>query len=415
VSRVARILRTRCNTALLSVLVLAAVPCGYGQQPAGRPPATLPPADYGAMQQATNDLQAGHSDAAIAGFEHVTHDAPHFAEGFLDLALAYEQKNDEPRAAAALERSIALKPTLRGAHLFLAISQYKLNQLEPAAATIVKETALDPADAQAWMWQGIIDLSLGRLATAVEALDHASTLDPKNVDILYHRGRAALALSRASYEMMFKLDPNSWHVHQVLAQADVEQDRDTDAVEQYRLAIASAPVQGGLYEAMGSSLWRTGKFEEAEQAFETALKIDPTDSLTMYKLGCLRIDRGDAAGGKPLLDKVIVQDPSLKLSSYYLGRAEAELGDDTKAVADFKKVIADDIDFDTTKQAWFQLSRSYRKLHDADASAAAQAEYRRLDQQSKDAMQEKLNQHRLRGDRDTGIPAPASPSAAETP
>ena len=264
------------------------------------------------------------------------------------------------------------------------------------------------------MWQGIIDLARADLPAAIDALDRASMLDPKNLDILYHRGRAALALSRQSYEEIFKLDPNSWHIHQVLAQADVESDHDADAVEQYKLAIATAPVKAGLYEALGSSLWRTGKYQEAEQAYETALKLDPDDTITMYKLGCLRVDRGNAQAGKPLLEKAIAADSSLKLSAYYLGRAEAELGNDQKAVADFKMVVSDNIDPETTKQAYFQLSRSYRRLHDNAAATAAQAEYRRLDELSKQAMQDKLRRHTNRADRDTSIPAPA-PEAAPLP
>lgn len=360
--------------------------------------------------QATKALQMNQVDQAIAGFEHLTHVAPHFAEAYLNLGLALEQASKNEDAVAALQKSLALKPSLRGAHLFLAISEYKLGRLDPAASSIRKETVLNPADSQAWMWQGIIDLALGRLTSAVEDLNHASNLDPKNVDILYHRGRAALALSRQSYEAMFKIDPQSWHVHQVLAQADVESDRDADAVEQYKFAIAGSPPQSGLYEALGSSLWRTGKFQEAEAAYETALKIDPNDTVTLYKLGCLRVDRGDAAGGKPLLDRVQISDPSLEMIGYYLGRAEMALGDEPAAIEHFKKVIQDDLDQDTTKQAYFQLSRAYRRVQNITASKQAEAQYLALEKKNRDLLQDKLNQRRLRADRDTSIPTPTIPT-----
>lgn len=397
-----------CTMLLLATQACAQVRTAHSSSPA------LPESDQMLMMKATQALRASHLDEAIADFERVTKDVPRFAEGHLNLGLTLAQAGRNREASVALSQALALKAGLRGAHLFLAISQYRLGELDSAAASIRKETALDPADAQAWMWQGIVDLGLNHLTSAVAALDKAASLDPKNIDILYHRGRAALALSRASYEEMFKIEPNSWHVHQVLAQADVESDNDVDAIEQYKLAIATAPVQGGLYEALGSSLWRTGKFQEAEQAFETALRLDPEDTLTMYKLGCLRVDRGDAARGKPLLDKVIVADPSLKLASYYLGRAESELGENSAAVTSFKKVIAENVDPDTTKQAWFQLSRVYRKLHDDQASAAAQTEYRRLDQQNRDAMQANLSLRKLRADRDVSIPAPTSSPEADS-
>jgi tetratricopeptide (TPR) repeat protein len=395
--------------------LLGAILATHGQRLTGQAgsQSALSQTDLETMQAATEAMRGNRVEEAIAGFQKVTQDAPRFAPGYLNLGLAYAGVSRNQEAVVALQKAIALKPSLRGAQLFLAISLYKLNQLQPAAAAIRKETALDPRDAQAWMWQGVIDLALNRLTAAVEELDHAATLDPKNVDILYHRGHAALALSRQSYEDMFHLDPHSWHVHQVLAQADVESDRDADAATQYQLAIDSAPPQSGLYEGLGSALWRTGKFEEAEKAFEQALAIDPGDTLAMYKLGCLRVDRGDAAGGKPLLDRVAVADPTLELVAYYQGRAEAELGQDAAAVEHFKQVVAKNIDSETTKQAYFQLSRSYRHLHDDAAAAAAQAEYRKIDQQDKESLQERMQQRQQRADRDTRIPAPTQSQSSE--
>lgn len=394
--------------ALLATILIA----GSLNAQVARPSTAPSPAAIAKLQQGTEALRAGQSAKAITLFEEVTRESPRFAEGYLNLGLALSQASRNEETVTALEKGLALKPSMRGAHLFLAIADYKLGRFDAASTAIAKETKGFPTDAQAWMWQGIVDLALGHLAVAVGDLDHASSLDPKSVDILYHRGRAALALSRQSYEAMFKLDPQSWHIHQVLAEADVESGNDADAVEQFKLAIAAAPQQGGgLYEALGSSYWRAGKYDEAQQAYETALKFDPEDTITLYKLGCLRIDRSDAAGGKPLLDRVLAADPSLVMTTYYLGRAEFQLGNDQAAIADFTKTIQNNLDDDTTKQAYFQLSRAYRRMRNIPASNEAQAQYRLLDQKSKDALQEKLSQRRRRADRDISIPA----SAQDTP
>ena len=367
------------------------------------------------FRKGTEALRAGHPDEAVEDFEQVTRESPRFAEAYLNLGLVLSQMARNEEAVQALEKGVQIKPSMRGAHLFLAISEYRVGKFAAAAEAIRKETSASPSDAQAWMWQGIVDLSLGRLAVAVEDLDHALTLDSKNVDILYHRGHAALALSRQSYETMFKLDPHSWHVSQVLAEADVESGNDADAIEQYKAAIAAAPPQSGLYEALGSALWRTGKYPEAQQAYEQAVKVDPGDTVAVYKLGCLRIDRGDAAGGKPLLERVEVADPTLTMTSYYLGRAEIQLGNNDAAIADLKRTIEEHLDEETTKQAYFQLARVYRRTHEMAASEQAQAEYRLLDQRSKDVLQEKLKQKELRGDRDTSIPAPSQDAAPTEP
>ncbi len=394
----------RWFVAVLLALVWTKQPLS-SQQP--KQATDLSPAALEAFQRGTEALHAGNMLEVVEDFGEVTRQAPRFAEGYLNLGLGLVQLSRNEDASKALEKAIALKPVIHGAHLFLAIADYNLGHFDSAATAVRKETTATPANPQAWMWQGIIDLARAQLTAAVEDLVRASTLDPKNVDILYHRGRAALALSRQSYEAMFQLDPKSWHVPQVVAQADVESGNDKDAIEQFKLAIAAAPPQGGLYEALGSSYWRDGRYEEAQQAYEIALKLDPNDTLTLYKLGCLRIDRSDAAGGKPLLERVLIADPSLTMTRYYLGRAESQLGNDQAAIADFTKTIEEHLDDETTKQAYFQLSRAYRRVHNLPASDEAQAQYRILDAKSKTALQDRMSQRRARADRDTSIPIPS--------
>ena len=397
-------MKTSVLAFLPALLSLGALACSGQSSPSQL---RLSPAAIEHLQGGAAALHANHPEEAVLDFRQLTQEAPRFAEGYLNLGLALGQIAHDEDAVQALEKGIALKPAMRGAHLFLAISEYRLGRLGPAGEAIRKETGAYKTDAQAWMWQGIIDLAQARLTVAVEDLDRAADLDSKNVDILYHRGRAALALSRQSYETMFQIDPKSWHVAQVLAEADVESGNDADAITQWQRAIAAAPPEGGLYEALGSSYWRAGKYTEAQQAYETALKMDPNDTLTMYKLGCLLIDRSDAADGKPLLDRVLLADPSLTMTTYYLGRAELQLGHDQAAIEDFRQTIDRNLDDETTKQAYFQLSRAYRRQHNVTASAEAQAQYRLLDEKSKDALQAKLKQRSQRADRDTSIPAPA--------
>ena len=193
------------------------------------------------MQQGAASMRNNQPAVAAADFQQAIKRSPRFAEAYLNLGLALTAQSKNEEAEEALRKGIALKPSMRGAHLFLAIADYKLNRLNAAAEAVRKETTVSPKDAQAWMWKGIIDLAEAHVGDAVNALQIAAQLDSANVDIMYHRGRAALALSRESYQAMFKLDPASWRVHQVLAQADVESDRDAEAVDEFKLAISAAP------------------------------------------------------------------------------------------------------------------------------------------------------------------------------
>ena len=154
----------------------------------------------------------------------------------------------QSRAIASFQKAVALKPRLHGANLFLGIAYFRLNRLDKALAAIQKECASYSKDAPAWMWLGVVRLAHGKPEEAAEALDKAAKLAPDDMDILYHRGRAHLQVSKNSYGRMFKVDSHSWRVHQVLAQANAEADRHTDAVAEYLAAIKLAPSQPGLHE-----------------------------------------------------------------------------------------------------------------------------------------------------------------------
>ena len=92
------------------------------------------------------------------------------------------------------------------------------------------------------MWLGVVQLADEQADQAAESLDRAAKLNPDNVDILYNRGRAHLLVSKNSYEKMYKADPDTWRVHQVLAQAYAESDRHEEAIANTRLPFGKRRI-----------------------------------------------------------------------------------------------------------------------------------------------------------------------------
>lgn len=344
---------------------------------------------------ATEAMRAGHLDEAGDKFAAIAKDSPSFAEAHLDLGLVREEQGRNEEAIASLQKALSLKPRLRGANLFLAIAQYRLNNFDKAIAALQKETSYYPSDANAWMWLGVVQLAAENPEEAVAALDKAAKLAPDNVDILYHRGRAHLLVSKNSYEKMFQIDPHSWRVHQVLAQADAEADRPEDAIAEYQAAIQLAPNQPGLHEQLGTEFIKAGKLEPAEAAFQKELEIDPHNVLARYKLGTLEADRGEGAKGKELIEGAVRQNPGLKDSAYYLGRAEMELGNNAAAADAFNRAIsAADTDPEIIQQAWYQLGVVYRRLHRIEDAQKAFATFQRLKDEEAQKQQERLKKKR---------------------
>jgi tetratricopeptide (TPR) repeat protein len=245
------------------------------------------------------------------------------------------------------------------------------------------------------MWLGVTELAAEKPEDAVVALDKAARLAPDDVDILYHRGHAHMLVSQASYEHMLRVNPSSWRVHQVLAQAAAQSDRDMDAIAEYQVAIKGAPGQPGLHEELATEYWKSGKLDEAEAEYTQELAIDPHSLLATYKLGSLRVERGKPQEGKPLIEAALKQNQNLPNAYYYLGRAEMLLGDDPAAIDDFKRAVtAPNTEPDIAQQTYYQLSQIYRRQHKLAESQEALNNFLRLKQQATEHQQQLFERKR---------------------
>ena len=367
-------------------------------------------------------MRAGDLDTAAADFAAIVKQQPAFAEAHFNLGLVTEEQGNQDAAIASFQKALAIKPHLHGANLFLGIAEFRLNHLEKAHIAVAKETAAYPKDASAWMWLGVVSLAQDRPEAAAEALDKADKLKPDDQDILYHRGRAHLLVSKNSYEAMFKLDSKSWLVHRVLAQADAEAERHTDAITEYEAAVKLAPNQPGLHEELGSEYRAVNKIPEAEAAFQKELEIDPHNVLARYKLGAIEVEKGDGAKGKEFIEEAQREKPGLAHLDYNLGRAEMLLGNEEAATVDFERSVKTDADPEVVEQAWYQLGTAYRRLRRIEEARNAMATYQRLKDESAKRSQQSLERyqadHPSRPDAQgppEPQPPPAQPQAPPSP
>jgi tetratricopeptide (TPR) repeat protein len=362
------------------------------------------------FQQASEAMRAANLDAAATGFEAVIRQMPNFAEAHFNLGLVNEERGHYEEAIASFQKALTLKPHLHGANLFLGVTEFRINHLGKAHAAIAKETAAYPKDASAWMWLGVVCLAQEKPEDAAEALDRAAKLKPDDGDILYHRGRAHLLVSKNSYAHMFQVDPGSWRVHRVLAQANAEADRHMEAIAEYEAAIKLAPTQPGLHEEIGSEYRNANKIPEAEQAFRRELEIDPNNVLAKYKLGAIALEQGDGAKGKELIEAALRERPGLIHADYNLGRAQMLLGEDAAAVEHLQRAATTDTDPEVVEQAWYQLGTAYRRLHRMDEARNAMETFQRLkDEGAKRSQQALENYRKAHPDAPEAAPVPENP------
>ncbi|MGB8010616.1 MAG: tetratricopeptide repeat protein [Terriglobales bacterium] len=330
------------------------------------------------FEQGNAAMRKGDAAEAVRDFQQFLRLQPGSAEGHFNLGLALQSAGQLEDALTALHKAASLQPGLRGVRLFTGIVNYKLNHLSAAHDELVRETRLEPKDAAGWMWLGITELAQNHADAAAAALDKAATLDPSNLDILYHRGRAHLLISKESYSAMFKLNPDSWRVHEVLGQADAEAFRADDAISEFRLAVRAAPHEPGLNEELGDACWTAGNLQEADDAYAEEIKNDTANAVALYKLGSLRVTRDDAARGVPLLERALALDPAISDAHYYLGKGDAALGNDARAIEHFRLATNSQGTEELRIMSWYQLATLYRNLHRTQEAGEALAAFRKM-------------------------------------
>jgi tetratricopeptide (TPR) repeat protein len=207
---------------------------------------------------------------------------------------------------------------------------------------------------------------------------------------------------------MFKAGPKSWRVHQVLAQANAEADRHTDAVAEYLAAIKLAPSQPGLHEELGSEYRSLGKVQEAEESFLRELEIAPHSVLAKYELGVLAVEQGDGAKGKVLIESALKEKPGLLHSDYNLGRAEMLLGNDAAAAQLLGRATsAAGSDPEVIQQAWYQLGIVYRHLHRMEDAQKAMGTFQKLKDEDAENSQNRLKRYEAQHNPTSSQPPPS--------
>ncbi len=344
------------------------------------------------FKSANEAQRTGRLDEAAVAYADIVKVRPNLAEAYANFGFVRYQQKRFDDAAKLFERALALKPELGGASLFLGISYYSINRLDAALVAFEAAVRSAPNDPQAMMWYGLSLNVANRVEEAAKYLDAAAVLAPNDVDILYHRGRIHLRISQDSYRQMFKADPNSARVHLVLGQSYEEAGRDAEASAEYEAAIKLAPTMPGVHEAIGSLYWKNAQFDEAEAAYEQELNVDPFNTLAMYKLGSIRVERGRPAEGMKLLQASIAQSSGNFDAYYYLGKAQGALNQNEAAIASLKKMLEGDRTSGLAESAYYQLSRIYRKVGRVQEAQAALQSFEKLRKARKEKSTEKLEE-----------------------
>lgn len=109
----------------------------------------------------------------------------------------------------------------------------------------------------------------------------------------------------------------------------IEQAKKSDrlgAIEQLKLAIAEYPSFTLAFNELGVQYLKLNRLEEADQAFQSALKIDRDSFAALINRGIANVMMKRYGEAVPILRKALAKNDQSAVGHYFLGQALANLG-----------------------------------------------------------------------------------------
>jgi tetratricopeptide (TPR) repeat protein len=354
--------------------------------------------------------------------------APHLFTG-----LAWYQIAKPDQAVAELEKAATLQPSDVLTNTWLGYAYVAQGRYPAAALAFEKVCALAPDNVDAWYSLGQADLEIGRQATwklltvapnggrawqlageqfqlqgdqkkAREAFEQANARRPeieelrtalvaagikpattpieegasfREEDELYHQAHDAEARSRAAWEKVSVIAPDSYRAHQIIADAFAAEQQDDNAIAEYRTVLHLKPDLPGIHEAIGSSLLRMGKAGDALQEFQAELQLQPRSASVNTAVGQALLLTGKDEEAEKILQSALLMDRPPADIYRLLGQVELHAGHYQEAASHLAHYLTLEKD-DAT--AYYLLSRAHRGLGDRAQMNQALSSYEKLSQ-----------------------------------
>jgi len=207
-------------------------------------------------------------------------------------AKIFSEQRDLEKAAADLERAVALDPGLAEAWSDLGEARKNLGDDDGALAAYRKAVELRPDDAVAQTRLGSKLLESGKPGEAIPHLEHAVRLDPQNQSALnaLQRGlrqsgqtEKADAVKKRLAEMLVERDRADQNITAALELnnrgAELEKNGDVKgALEKYRAAANLEPEHVGIQVNFAVALLKLGYWSEGITQMRSALQRDPDNA-----------------------------------------------------------------------------------------------------------------------------------------
>src|SRR5256885_4680218 len=268
--------------------------------------------------------EAGKYPEAAAQLEKLVREVPESFEVQELLGLVYSAQSQDTRATQHLQKAVTLKPDSAPARTNLATNLAHLGKTEPATEQFRKAVELDPRNFDTNHNLGEAYVRSGKIADAVPFLEKAQQINPSSYDNGYdlslayvHIGR--LADARQLIQDLLKAK-NTAELHNLLGEVEEKDGTFVGAENEYETAAHMDPTESNLFD-WGSELLLHRTLGPAVEVFQQASARYPASQRLMIGLGMALYARGNYDDAVKTLLKAADLNPADPGCYLFLSRA----------------------------------------------------------------------------------------------
>ena len=297
-----------------------------------------------------------------------------------EYAIFLQMQGRGGEAIAYFRTALDLNPRSAESSYNLALALLHAGRAADALQILDKYPS-DAADALAL--RGAVLNALGRFPEALAALRKAAALDPANPDTQYDLIITLLQTggekeAAAWIDKGLRKFPQVAKIHAasgMLAYSSGDNDR---AVKAYLTAVKLEPEAADLHASLGDVYNASGDLTSAAKSYQRAIALDASNAAYFVKRGRVLVKQQSPAA-EQTFQQALRLDRNNGEAHFEIGKLLAARGDHTSAIDHYRRAVAA---MPALKEAWYQLSLSYRRAGRNDDAAAALTEFRKLSKET---------------------------------
>src|SRR5437016_14169253 len=276
------------------------------------------------FQAAVAQYDSGHYPEADPKLEHLVREAPESFEVQELLGLVYSAQTQDARATEHLQKAVHLKPDSAPARTNLAANLARLGKLGLATEQFKKAVELDPRNFETNHNLCEAYVRSGKIAGAAPFLEKAQQINPSSYDTGYDLSLAYVQIGRLADARQLIQDllkrKNAAELHNLLGEVEEKNGKFVEAENEYETAAHMDPTESNLFD-WGSELLLHRTLGPAVELFQQDSARYPASPRMMIGLGIALYARGNYDDAVKSLLRAADMNPSDPGCYFFLSKA----------------------------------------------------------------------------------------------